>query len=103
MVAILVFVIGQQSYFGGEWLFFGVEAKTFAYAAVIAALALALRNRRTSALMLTVLATYFHFLVGGFWALAIVVLIALHTRSYLRAAQFLAIYTILGLPLVGLF
>ena len=102
MLAILAFLVAQQSYFGGEWMFRAVDPKTLAYAAVIASLALALRDRRTSALILAVLATYFHFLVGGFWALAIVVLIALHTGSYLRAVQFLAIYTILVLPLVGL-
>jgi hypothetical protein len=102
MLAILAFFVAQQSYFGGESVFGEVEPKTLAYAAVIASLALALRNRRTSALILAALATYFHFLVGGFWALAIVVLIALHTGSYLRAAQFLAIYMILALPLVGL-
>src|SRR5262249_40869069 len=71
-------------------------------AAVIASLALALRDRTISAVILAVLATYFHFLVGGFWALAIVVLIKLHTGSSLRAVQFLAVYTILVLPLVGL-
>src|SRR5262249_33302623 len=102
MLAILAFFDVGQSYFGGEWVFGGVEPKILAYAAVIASLALALRDRRTSALVLAVLATYFHFLVGGFWALAIVVLIALRTGSYLRAAQFLAIYMILVLPLVGL-
>lgn len=102
MLAILAFFVAKQSYFGGEWVFGGVEPKTFAYAAVIAALALVLRDRCTSAVVLAVLATYFHFLVGGYWALAIVVLIVLHTGSYLRAAQFLAIYIILVLPLVGL-
>src|SRR5262249_36588884 len=57
MLAILAFFVAQQSYFGGEWLFGWVEPKTLAYAAVIASLALALRNRRTSALILAVLAT----------------------------------------------
>ena len=52
---------------GGEWLFRGVESKTMAYAAVITALAATLEGRWRLALACAVLATYLHFLVGGFW------------------------------------
>lgn len=58
MLAILVLFVVQLSCFGSEWVFGRVENKT-----------LALRDRHTSAVILVVLATYFHFL-RGFWALS---------------------------------
>ena len=56
---------------GGEWLFRGVETKTWAYAAVIAALASVVQGRWKLAATLAVLATYLHFLVGAFWSLVL--------------------------------
>ena len=69
LLVIAVFCAMGEQLFGGEWLFRGVEAKTFAYCLVFMALGFACRGRSMAAIALAAAATYFHFLVGGFWTL----------------------------------
>jgi DNA processing protein len=71
----LVVFLREQGILGNEWLFETVEAKVFAYVAVLFGLAAGLRGRWTMAMVAAGIATYMHFLVGGFWALA---LLSLH-------------------------
>ena len=66
---------------GGEWLFFDAEPKTFAYAFVFLAIAAAAKDRWRWAAVCAAVATYFHFLVGGFWAAWVCLFhLALHRR-----------------------
>lgn len=87
---------------GREWLFQGVESKTFAYACVFLALGLALHERWRPALALTILATYLHFLVGGFWALALLLLAKLSGWSWRQIFSFLAFYAVAMAPLLAM-
>jgi hypothetical protein len=66
----VIFALMGQTLFGGEWLFNDHEAKVAAYVLVLAGLAMALDGRPFAAAVLCAAATYFHFLVGGFWFLA---------------------------------
>jgi hypothetical protein len=100
MAIIAVFYFFDQQLLGGEWLFQGVEAKTFSYASVISALTLAWRQNWLGATLFMVLATYFHFLVGGFWALALTLFIYLHTNNLRLAIRTLGFYVLLISPLV---
>jgi len=100
MAIIVVFYYCGEQILGGEWLFKGVEAKTLAYAAVIAALGLAIRHKWIPVLLLMVLATYFHFLVGGFWMLAIALFMMLQTGEIKLPVKALLGYLLLILPLV---
>jgi hypothetical protein len=85
---------------GNEWLFGDVEAKTFAYAFVFLMFAAAVSGRWKSAVVAGVLATYFHFLIGGFWTvIAGAVYAALH-RRWRIAASAIALYGILISPLL---
>jgi hypothetical protein len=77
MAGLALFLAAGPSLFGREWILGAVEAKTFAYAAVFAGLALALGGRWIAALAAMALATWFHFLVGAFWALSVLILHAL--------------------------
>jgi hypothetical protein len=70
-VALSVYILSGQALFGGEWIFGGVETKVFAYALVLSALTAGIRGWYWTALLLMALATWFHFLVGGFWAIAL--------------------------------
>jgi hypothetical protein len=79
LLALGIFVLVGPDLMGGEWLFLGVEPKTFAYAFVLFALGLVCRERAGWAAAALVVATYFHFLVGGFWAVAIFAFHALRT------------------------
>ena len=65
-LGLVVFLVASQNYFAGEWLFSGVEPKTLAYPAAIFAIAWASQGAGGRALSAAALATYFHFLVGGF-------------------------------------
>ena len=85
---------------GSEWLFEGVEAKTFAYGFVFLAFAAAVSGRWKSVVAAGVLATYLHFLIGGFWmVVAGALYAALHGR-WRTAASAMALYGILIAPLL---
>jgi hypothetical protein len=85
---------------GGEWLFDGVETKTWAYASVVLALAFVMQDRWKLAAAGAVLATYLHFLVGAFWT---VVLLFIHFnlhRQVWKTVSFASLYAVCVLPLL---
>jgi len=87
---------------GAEWIFLGIESKTFAYACVFLGFGLAWRNRPLSAAAMLALATWFHFLVGGFWLLSLLLLMALRDQSLKPTWKPLALYAVLVLPVLGI-
>jgi len=95
-------LIGQDIV-GGEWLFSGYEAKVTAYVLVLLALRLVLLGSRpVGATLLFALATYFHFLVSGFWFVAGLALQLIdRPRESRRLAKTLALYLLLVAPLCG--
>jgi hypothetical protein len=95
-------LIGQDIV-GGEWLFNGYEAKVVAYVLVLAALRLVLvSGRDTAAILLFVAATYVHFLVGGFWFIAVMALRLLgRPRDLRRVAVATSLFMLSVTPLVG--
>jgi hypothetical protein len=99
-LGLVVFLVGSQNYFAGEWLFSGVEPKTLAYPAAIFAIAWASQGAGGRALSAAALATYFHFLVGGFWAMATLLLLAIRGTPLPRVARLGAIYAGTVLPLL---
>lgn len=98
--ALAIFVGTSQALLAQEWVFGTVEAKTFAYPTVFLALGFALRRKYWLAIGLTALATYFHFLVGGFWALAVVLIAALSAESRRRVGTLFAGYVLFVLPMI---
>lgn len=87
---------------GAEWLFLGVETKTFAYAAAFAAFALAWRGRTLAATGAMALATWLHFLVGGFWMGALLLLEALRRGELRTLVKPFAVYVAAVLPLLAI-
>ncbi|HKU60426.1 MAG TPA: hypothetical protein VJQ44_04350 [Gemmatimonadales bacterium] len=102
LLVLVLFLAAGQELFGGEWLFDGIESKTVAYALVFFAFGLALRRRWIAALVVGGVATYMHFLVGGFWTMVILLGQWLETRSWREALRGLVVYVIVTLPLAGL-
>src|SRR5262245_55055640 len=102
LIALMLFVLVGQCYFAVEWMFAGVEGKVFAYAAIFASIGLAWRDKDLAAVGVAALATYLHFLVGGFWAIAVVGLIGLKTGNILRMGGALLAYTVLCLPILAI-
>lgn len=100
LACLALFCLLGEELFSGEWLFKGVESKTFAYAAVMASLGFALRDRWVPATVLLVLAAYCHFLVGGFWALAVCLLAWLRTRRLSPALWMGLAFVLLAAPLL---
>ena len=96
-LGLLVF-LRRQGILGNEWLFETVEAKGFAYVAVLFGLAAGLRGRWALAMVLAALATYMHFLVGGFWALAFLVLYLLKGGRLAGALRHGLLFFVLILP-----
>ncbi|WPL17667.1 hypothetical protein Thiowin_02704 [Thiorhodovibrio winogradskyi] len=94
-----IFVLNGQSLLGGEWLFGTVEAKLFAYAAVLFSLGFAFSARWYAAIFCAALGTYFHFLVGGFWALALLLLHALSPARGMATVRLTGVFSILVLPI----
>jgi hypothetical protein len=102
LLALMLFVLVGQSYFADEWMFAGVEGKVFAYAAIFASIGLAWRDKDLAAVGAAAIATYLHFLVGGFWAVAVIGLIGLNTGNVLRMAGALLAYTVFCLPMLAI-
>ena len=101
-VVVMSMALLGQDIVGGEWLFSGYEAKVAAYILVLWALHLVLEERLTAATLLFVGATYFHFLVGGFWFAAAMALRLIDAPRNLRsAARAVALYATLVAPLCG--
>ncbi len=97
-VALLIFV-QRQGILGNEWLFGTVEAKGFAYVAVFLGITSALNGRWVVAIVAAAVATYMHFLVGGFWAAALIALHLLKTGDIARSARLAAGFFVLILPI----
>ena len=98
-LGLLAFFELDQTLMGGEWIFDGVEAKVMAYSAVIFAISAAVRSRYVVAVMLAALATYLHFLVGGYWGLALIALAAAQGETLRRIARLAAIFAALIAPI----
>lgn len=100
--ALSAFLLFGQRYFAGEWVFAAAEAKVFAYLLVMLAIACAMEKRARASMLLLVGATYFHFLVGGFWALAVLGFCFLRDRSWREFLSSALIYLLLVLPMAAL-
>lgn len=104
VLVILVFALLGQTLVGGEWLFNGFEAKVVAYGFVLAGLCAALSRRSLALAALPfAAATYFHFLVGGFWFVAAMGLRLIEDRRDWRAiALATGLFSVLVAPLATL-
>jgi len=97
VLIIAVFCAMGEQLMGGEWLFRGVEGKTFAYGCVFLAFGMAYRGRWLAASAFVAAATYMHFLVGGFWAFLLLVVVQYHQQRNIRA---IAISVLLFIALI---
>lgn len=99
VLIICAFESFRQQLLGNEWLFVGVEGKTFAYAAMFVAFTLMLDGRWAVAGGLQLLAVYLHFLVGGFWFAAIGIWHGLRKATRPAAIKFVLLVAAGSLPL----
>lgn len=97
-VLLLAFYIPHQSLYAGEWIFQDFEVKTLAYIFVLVAYYLLFKGKIVSSILLTVPATYFHFLVGGWNFVVIFTYFLLHSKNYRQIALAVLLYTVGVMP-----
>ena len=100
LIILVLFHLAGEELLGGEWLFFGVESKTCAYAFVLVAFGLVNHGRWLAAILACVAAAYMHFLVGGFWALVVLLLQWYKLRDIPTSTKTLLAFCLLLSPLV---
>ena len=103
VLVIVAYALLGQTLMGGEWLFSGVEAKVVSYCLVLAGLYLAATGPSFLApTLLFAQATYFHFLVGGFWFLAAMAGRLIEDRREIgRVLASTALYLVIVAPLAA--
>ena len=102
VIILCIYILLWQQTIGGEWLFWGVETKTMAYAAVFASLALVIQAKWRLAVLFAVLATYLHFLVGGFWSFVLLLVYFHLHRKPSNTVYFAMVYGGAVLPLIAI-
>lgn len=101
-LAFSAFFVSGQYLLGGEWIFGTVEPKSFAYITVAIGIAAGFQKRYLFAAVATALATYFHFLVGGFWFASIILLYVISRGVGRRLLRVIGLYALLTAPLLVL-
>ncbi|HEX6843098.1 MAG TPA: hypothetical protein VF113_16305 [Stellaceae bacterium] len=103
VLVIVGYALLGQTLMGGEWLFSGVEAKVIAYGLVLAGLYMAATGPSFLApTLLFAQATYFHFLVGGFWFFAAMAGRLIEDRREIgRVFGSIAVYLVVVAPLAA--
>jgi hypothetical protein len=92
-----IFLVADQSLFGNEWIFEATEAKTWAYVFVFWSLFNFLRKEYFWAIGLMVVATYFHILVGGWFAISCFLTLLICQFPFKKLFQLGLLY---GIPLL---
>lgn len=89
----------HQYFFAGEWLFGGVESKVLAYWFVFGAIYALLNGKKNQTIICIAIATYFHVIVGGWFAIGYVIYCLIFDRQ-LKNLLGITIYAVLILPLI---
>lgn len=91
---------GDQAFFGDEWIFESFQGKTLAYVFVFYALNGYLEGHLKKCLLFSIIATYLHVLVGG-WFFAICLFAHLYeNKNVFSSLKFFSKYLMFTLPLV---
>lgn len=101
LIALAVFYGFDQHILGGEWLFNGYEPKSLAYPAVLFGVAFTLQSRLVPATLSFAVATYFHFLVGGFWFAFSLIYALVDHRSFKDLATAVGMYVVVCIPILA--
>ncbi|MEM0911028.1 MAG: hypothetical protein AAGJ37_08640 [Pseudomonadota bacterium] len=102
LIIVASFLLFDQQFFGNEWIIRGFEGKVVAYAFVFFGMANALAGRWIVFVASMVIATYFHFLVGGFWTLVALIWLVTIERTKAPAIRAFISYSLAIAPLITL-
>ncbi len=89
----------HQTFFADEWIFMGFEAKTLSYFFLFYSLYFLIKSDFRKSVFFTIIATYFHILVGG-WFFILTLLYAFFSKelSIKTQLQNAGLYVLLCLP-----
>ena len=76
-----VLYMPQQNFFGGEWIFGGLESKSVAYLFILWSLYYLLKEDLLRSVLFAALATYWHFLAAGWFGLNLFIFMIIYHRS----------------------
>lgn len=100
LLIVVVFIFCGQNYFGGEWIFVGVEPKVFAYPFIFLSITELLKENRATATLYLVASTYMHVLAAGWFVLYFFVYLVCKKIKPKDLGKLLALYIAGVLPLV---
>ncbi len=99
---IAIFSLCHEQIIGGEWLFKGFESKIPAYICIFFGLGLVMEKKYLASIVAAIVSTYFHFLVGGFWVLALFGMCLLQQVEIRKILRLFVIYFLSVAPLIGI-
>lgn len=97
LIIIEIFLI-RQSWIGGEYIFENFEPKSFAYIFVLFSLPLLIKGKYMQSIILAGLASYFHILVGGWYAVFALMYTLIYSRNFLQTFKLGVVYTLIVSP-----
>lgn len=98
LIIFQIYLFTSQHFYAGEWIFRAAEAKTFAYIFVFWSLTELLKERYYPAFALMSAATYFHILVGGWFAISCFGMLILRKENWKKIPVWGLIYGVPILP-----
>ena len=93
-----VIYFSNQTFFADEWMFGGIEASSIAYLFILFSIDALLENRIGRTVLFTILATYIHVLIGGWFMLALVLYLAAFRKDWLGILKWSALYLAAIMP-----
>lgn len=100
LLLLQTFVLTKQSFYAGEWIFGGIEAKSLAYIFIFWAILSFFRQKYYRAITLVILATYFHVLIGGWFAISAFLVLLFQGLPFIQLVKLGLFYGISILPLL---
>ena len=100
LLVLQIFVLTKQSFYAGEWIFGGIEAKSVAYIFLFWGILFLLRQRYYRAFAFVIAATYFHVLIGGWFAISAFLVLLFRRMPFPKIIKLGLFYGISILPLL---
>lgn len=100
IVILQVGLFMHQSIWAGEWFFKNFEQKSLAYIFVFYAIYNLLIDKAYKSIIYAAIATYIHFLVGGWMALFLIIYSLVRSRKISEFIKHGALYFVLTLPFI---
>ncbi len=95
-----LFYLPHQTIWAGEWVYKNFEEKSLAYIFIFFAIYHLFRNDHIKSVLFAVIATYFHFLVGGWFFVMSVIYYAVAGKTFRQLFNCSGLYIILCLPFI---